>query len=204
MKALKWIVIGLIACLGIGLGISYIITPYYTKQATDIAIGYLNTPLGIACGSTITIGTVVGVVVKLIYDRYKDRINNDIKQVKAYVELKEQSAKDYYEQALKQKEEVKTILESYSKEIDNLKDKLVELCKTSPNVKINALGDEINKGYDKLKEELTNELIRVDNEFKEVIKERVGYEELNKRIEELTKYYERLVSQYGREETINN
>lgn len=203
-KFVKWFVFWLLVLCGLALAICYIAIPQQTKSAIDIVIGYLNTPLGIAGGTTITLGLVASVIVKLVYDRYKTSINTTLEQAKQFAESKKQEAKEYHTNALKVQEEVKEMLSSYSTRIDELTNKLAEVCETSPNAKIKALGSEIKNGSDKLKEELKTKLEEVNNDFVATMEEKVNVKELETRVNELTQQLERLVEQYGRKETTND
>ena len=72
-KFVKWFTFWLIVCGGIALAICYMAIPNETKSAIDIVIGYLNTPLGIAGGTTITIGMVSYFVISHIFKLNRDK-----------------------------------------------------------------------------------------------------------------------------------
>lgn len=203
-KFIKIFCFSLLVLGGLALAICYMVIPQETKSAMDIVIGYLNTPLGIVGGTTITLGLVAGVIVKLVYDRYKTSINTTLEQAKQFAESKKEEAKEFHNNALKVQEEVKEVLSSYSTRIDELTNKLVEVCETSPNAKIKALGNEIKSGSDKLKEELKESLEEVNNDFAGAIEDKAQKINLEERVNELSKQLERLVEQYGRKETTND
>ena len=73
-KALKISTYCLLVSGIIAIGLCYIIIPERTKSAFDIVVEYLNRPLGVAFGTTITLGLVIGVVLKLVWDRHKSSI----------------------------------------------------------------------------------------------------------------------------------
>ena len=77
-KALKISTYILIVCGIVALGLCYIIIPDRTKSAIDIVVEYLNKPLGIAFGSTITLGLVLGIVLKLLWNAHRDSVKKDI------------------------------------------------------------------------------------------------------------------------------
>ena len=78
-KVFLSIVLALLVALGITLGIFYCIMPTQTKCAIDVVVYYLNQPLGVVCGTTITLGLVLAVIGKIIYDIVKDNIKDIIK-----------------------------------------------------------------------------------------------------------------------------
>ena len=198
-KFIKWFLFSLLVSGGLALAICYMVIPERTKCAIDILIGYLNTPLGIVGGTTITLGLVAYVIVKTLYEHYKHSIRNDLEEGKSFVEKQRKQAQDYYENALKEKQEISDILGAYSKEIDNLKDNLLLLCDTIPNAKVKALGENIKSDSDRLKTELKEQL--ESNEFGKALEEKDHIKELEDKFEELRK----LVEQYGeREERTND
>lgn len=204
-KIIKIVALSLFLCGLVALALCYIIIPEETKSAADVVVGYMNTPLGIIGGSTITIGVVVGIVIKVVYDRYKDSVIADLKKTKSsvesYVKDKEDNAKEYYDLALKEREETKAILDGYSSRIDNLVNELVKVCETIPNVKVKALAEEIKSGNEEIKEEVAKALEETDNSFSKESVNKV--KELENKVNELVSIIERLESQYGKEESNN-
>lgn len=144
MKKLFTFLSVLALILGLCFGICYIAIPNETKLAVDTLVGYLNTPLGIAGGTTITVGLVVGVILKSVYDRYKSATKEDLEHYKARVEELVESAKNYEqlaeEQYAKIEELVKSVESNEKVDYDYLINVLKKLCETSPNKKIKALG----------------------------------------------------------------
>ena len=203
-RFIKWFAFGTLVCGGIALAICYMAIPQETKSAMDIVIGYLNTPLGIVGGTTITLGVVASVVIKLIYDRYKTSMSVNLQQAKEYAESQKDKAQEYYDKALQVSEQVKEMLNSYSSRIDDLTDKLCMVCEKSPNAKIKALGEQIRQGSDNLKGELKTHLEELNNDFVATMEKKVNVKELETRVNELTQQLERLVEQYGREKTTND
>ena len=64
IKVLCCVVLSLVILGGIALAFCYMVIPQETKCAMDIVIGYLNTPIGIAGGSTITLGIVLFILLR--------------------------------------------------------------------------------------------------------------------------------------------
>ena len=203
-KFIKWFIFWLLVLGGMALAICYVAIPQETKSAMDIVIGYLNTPLGIAGGTTITIGLVAGVILKVVYDRYKDSVRNDFAQAKAYAEAQKEQAKGYYDLAIQEREQIRDILTSYDKRIDSLLDKVCKVCETIPNAKVQALALTIKEDGTKLKEELKESLEEQDNLLADSIGAKSRIEKLEDQIDRLTKELERLAKQHGREETTND
>lgn len=203
-KFVKWFLFSLFVCGSLALAICYLTIPERTKSAVDVVVGYLNTPIGIAGGTTITIGLVAGIILKVVYDRYKDSVRNDFAQAKAYAEAQKEQAKGYYDLAIQEREQIRDILTSYDKRIDSLLDKVCKVCETIPNAKVQALALTIKEDGTKLKEELKESLEEQDNLLADSIGAKSRIEKLEEQIDRLTKGLERLVEQHGREETINN
>lgn len=190
----------------LALALCYIIIPEQTNSAADVVVEYLNKPLGIIGGTTLTLGLVIYIIVKLVYDRYKDRVlshlNNTEKEFKDYVDSKEQLASDFYDSALKEKEEIKAMLNSFYSQIDIISNELIKVCETMPNAKVNALATEIKNNCNEKKHEIEIKLEEINKEFDTKRNDKV--EELENKVKELNSLVERLVSQYEREETTND
>lgn len=162
-KFVKWFLFSLVVCGSLALAICYMAIPERTKSAVDVVVGYLNTPIGIVSGTTITIGLVVGVILKLVYNRYKLDVKKQLQDYLSKVEELTTQAKNYEEISLNYYNELKSSIDELKvgKEEDYLKllTKLAEICKTSPNAKIKKIGLNIEKGieeYGKEREETTN------------------------------------------------
>lgn len=203
-KFVKWFLFSLFVCGSLALAICYMVIPERTKSAVDVVIGYLNTPIGIAGGTTITIGLVAGVILKVVYDRYKDSVRNDFAKAKEYAEAQKEQAKGYYDLAIQEREQIREILSSYSSRIDDLLNKLVLVCETIPNAKVKALAHEIKDSGEQLKEELKEQLDNSDNLLANAIDKKSNVQLLEEKVASLEKQLERLVEQYGREERTND
>ena len=200
-KFIKWFLFSVVVLGSIALGICYITIPEQTKAAADVVVGYLNTPIFIAGGTTITFGLVIGIVFKYVYDKYKETIKNDLKNAKEYAEAQKEQAKDYHDCVVRYKAEVMEMLESYSTQIDFLTTQIVSICETSPNAKINAIGEKIKNGCNELKQELKDNLDKVENEFEVAMEEKSTVKQLESKVKELTSMVERLAKQYGEKGT---
>lgn len=203
-KFVKWFLFSLFVCGSLALAICYMVIPERTKSAVDVFVGYLNTPIGIAGGTTITIGLVAGIILKVVYDRYKDSVRNDFEKAKEYAEAQKEQAKGYYDLAIQEREQIRDILASYDKRIDNLLDKVCEVCETVPNVKVQALALTIKEDGLELKEELKQGLEEQDNLLANAIGAKTRVEKLEEQIDKLTKELERLGKEYGGKEATND
>lgn len=196
-KFLK-VFISIVLILGVG---AYFVClgaiPNETKAFTDIVVDYLNRPLGIVFGCTITLGGLVYFFIA--YTSIGNKALNYLKGIvfdtKEKVEKETEKAKEYYELALKDKEQVKVILSGFCVKVDNLTDLLAKVCETSPNAKINALGKEIVESKDTYKEQINNDLQQIDTNVNEYIEQKVDVNALVERLDQL----EKVVSEYGKE-----
>ena len=203
-KFIKYATWFLIAGAIISLGLCYLIIPERTKAAMDIVIEYANKPLGIVCGTTITLGAIVGIVIKVIYDRHKTSVKDIVKEGKEFAEQQKQQAKEYYELAKQEKEQVKEILSCYDQEIDKIVEQVAVVCETSPNAKIKALADQIRNGACEFKQEIKEKLESSENELVSALDKADKVKELEDKVAELTEKLERLLEEYEREETTND
>lgn len=193
-KSLKISTYCLVVSIIIAIGLCYIIIPERTKCAFDIVVEYLNKPLGIVFGTTITLGLVVGVVLKLVFDKHRDSVRQDINSYKA--QIREEKAKfESVKHELTLKEtEIKTLLGSYKDYTDNLEELLVEVCETSPNAKIKAIGEKVKSCKSGFEKEL---------EEKKDIVDKYEEDEIKTLLDKITSL-EKKVESYEREETIND
>ena len=204
----KWIVLSLLIlllCGGLALSICYMCIPLQTKSAIDIVVGYLNTPIGLGLGITITGGAVLTIFIKYLI---KFAISNSkygkesLSELQDKVEEAKKEALTYKEKALEIEEIAKTYLSNFNDRVDYLSSYLEKVCETSPNAKIKALGKELISGYNTKKEELSEELTKIKEDVSGYVSEKINVSELSNRLKEL----ESKVYEYGkeREETIND
>lgn len=135
-KFIKWFIFWLFVCGGLALLICYIVIPEQTKNAVDVVIGYLNTPLGIIGGTTITLGLVLLVVLKAVVNYRKIKYKEALDEHKKELELTKQEIKKEIDEY---KEQVKEQLELAKTEINALtyvSNELVETIRLVPNKKV--------------------------------------------------------------------
>jgi len=168
MKKFLKIFIPIVIILGgIALAICYMVIPERTKAAADVVVGYMNTPLFIAGGTTITVGLVVGVVIKFIYDRYKDNVKKELNNIKLDFEAKKKEIEDKYnEQKIKSEE----YLEKLALENKKLWEMYITL-EDAHNISIEAVYDLFklipNKKVQEKVEELYGREERINNQAEE-------------------------------------
>lgn len=194
--------ISLLSVIGIGATVCYLVVPGQTKELFNLFVGYMNTPLGIIGGSSLTIGAVAFFVFKIVatYIVKNNKINLELhkKEVEKLIE----QAKTYEEHANACYSNTKVVLSDFSNELDKLTTELIKVCETSPNAKIKKIADEI-KGIDaEYRENINEKIISLDMV---VNNNQTTIDELDKQVKELTDKIERLVKDYGeRKETIND
>jgi len=200
-KVFKIIAYSLLICGIVALVLCYFIIPDRTKSAVDVAIGYANRPLGIICGTTITLGLVAFVIVKLAMSIHRKSLEDKWKESVLSCEKEKEEAKAYYEQALKEKEQVQEMLSAYDDRLNEQQGQIVLVCQTIPNKKVNELCEEFKQSSEEQKQELKDKLESIDNDYVSAMEEKVSYKDLLKQFEELKK----VVENYGkREETTND
>ena len=135
-KFIKWFLFWLSVGGGLALAICYMVIPEQTKSAVDIVVGYLNTPLGIVGGTTITIGMVAYIVVSNLLKLYREKAKQDFEECKQELEEKKQQLDEKIN-------EFESILNQFKKETnDNIKTLFVycndnkETLKLVPNKKV--------------------------------------------------------------------
>ena len=197
-KFLKIFIPSLVASIGFAFVICYYTIPIKTQILIDKVVELANTKLFIIGGTTITLGFVLGIVIKLVYDRYRSSVKADLKEIKSYYDKSLKKEQEVVEQAEKTREEINVILYSYEERIDKIESKLIKACETIPNAKVQALVKEIKEESFEVKESMQNALTEIDS----------GYVEYKTKIDQLEKtldkVLERLELDYGGEETTND
>lgn len=136
-KALKIIGIVLLASLFIYILVSFIINKEGTMYWINYFINVLNKPLPIV-GLTVG-GVLIFVWRVLVETKYGEQAINKYK-------LENEKTKRKYAELLEEKnKELKEERECNKQEINEIKSAFVEVCKTFPNIKINALGEKFEK-----------------------------------------------------------
>lgn len=191
-KALKIsLYVFVLSCI-VALALCYVIIPERTKSAMDIVVEYLNKPLGIAFGTTVTLGLVIGVVLKLVWDRHKDTIKSDIASYKAQIESEKSKLESKKQELTLKESEIKAYLSTYSTQIDKLTDLVVKVCETSPNAKIKAIAEEIKNTQVELSQEL---------EQKKEIVAKYSDDEIGSLLKQVEELKEKVESYEGKETT---
>ena len=125
MKVVKIILICLAIALGIAFTVLYIVNPEQAKSILDTIMDYANRPLPI-------IGVSLGLFGGILFKVFSMTIYGKRNVLAAKAEYKEESSKLKYE------------YETYKKELDDtvsgIKEVICDICKTSPNKKIKAIG----------------------------------------------------------------
>ena len=200
-KAFKISLYSLLVCGALALAICYIVIPERTKEAMDIVIGYLNKPLGIVCGTTITLGLVAFVIFKLVMVAKQKSLEQKWNESVLSCEKEKEQSKAYYEQALKEKEQVQEMLSAYNQRLEEQENRIVVVCKTIPNKKVNDLVNEFVEKSNAQKQELKERLESIENNYVSALEERVTLKDLQEQFNE----FKKVVESYGkREETTNN
>ena len=199
-KALKISLYCFIVSCIIALALCYIIIPERTKEAMDIVIGYLNKPLGIVCGTTITLGLVAFVIFKLVMVAKQKALEQKWNESVLSCEKEKEQAKAYYESALKEKEQVQEMLSAYDDRLNEQANAIVVVCNTIPNKKVNELAKSFEEKNIELKEELKDKLESIENNFVGAMEEKTTLKDLLAQVD-----IRKLVEDYGkREETTND
>lgn len=191
-KALKISTYCLIVSCIIALALCYIIIPERTKYAIDIVVKYLNTPIGIGTGTSITLGVVIFFIVKYAIST---NVGRKITDFNSTIAEKEKALKESKEKLELQKQEIETYLKSYKEQIDTYFEYLVKTCETIPNAKVKAIATEL-KGEKESLDTKTTEILANVKEFSD---------KQEKTIEERLAELEKVVESYGeREERVND
>ena len=199
-KALKISLYCFVLSCIIALALCYIIIPERTKEAMDIVIGYLNKPLGIVCGTTITLGLVAFVIFKLVMVAKQKALEQKWNESVLSCEKEKEQAKAYYESALKEKEQVQEMLSAYDDRLNEQANAIVVVCNTIPNKKVNELAKSFEEKNIELKEELKDKLESIENNFVGAMEEKTTLKDLLAQVD-----IRKLVEDYGkREETTND
>lgn len=200
-KFVKCFLFSLVVCGSLALAICYIVIPDRTKSAVDVVIGYLNKPLGIVCGTTVTLGLVAFVILKLVMSAHKKSLEQRWNESVLSCEKEKEQAKAYYEQALKEKEQVQEMLSAYNQRIEEQENRIVLVCNTIPNKKVNDLVNGFVEKTSEQKQELKDKLESIENNYVSAMEERVTLKDLQEQFNE----FKKVVESYGkREETTND
>ena len=135
-KFVKWFTFWLIVCGGIALAICYMVIPNETKSAIDIVVGYLNTPLGIAGGTTITLGMVAYFVISHIFKLNRDKVKEQYDNCVQELEQKKKEIKELLVEYEKELKEHDTKVEERFEQITKVQNKEIDILQIIPNKKV--------------------------------------------------------------------
>ena len=201
-KFVKWFLFGLFLCGCIALVVCYMVIPERTKGAIDIVIEYLNTPIGIIGGTTITLGFVGFMVVKTLLKIKGDNFKKQLEEIKKAYEEKLALVKEYKEQGDKAYEYAKGLVACVHGRMDYIEKELIAMCQVIPNKKVNELGEKIENGSLALKNEQEQMLDKIDNNFDNYVNEQDKVKKLESKVEYLVGIVEKVVNDNG--ETTND
>ena len=131
-KFLKWFIFGLVLTLGVALLIGYCFFGDQTKAIVDVVIEYINRPLGIVCGTTITLGLVFYFVFSYVLQLSRDKAKLDREDFETRLAKKE---KEHKEELAKMEEKLKKF-ESLIGEVEEHSEHIEETLKLIPNKKV--------------------------------------------------------------------
>lgn len=200
-KVIKIIALSLLLTFVVGVAIFYFVAPKQFLELSDKIVAYMNTPICLIGGSTLTIGMVIVVLVKAVYDRYRASIKSDLEEVKKFNAQVVVDAKEVYEKAEHTRLCVEATLKAYSTQIEELVALIVKVCETSPNAKIKAIAEEVKQASETSKAKLEDELSKIDEDMLKVIEEKDQVAQLQDHISQLEEQLGKLVEHYGREES---
>ena len=139
-KVLSIILICLLVAIGIAVAVLYIIMPDVVKDGFEYVVDLLNKPLPI-------VGLTTSAVLIFLW-----QVIVRVRFGKGAIAKYDQKCQENTEMILEEKNNIKNEREENAKErkenremINELRNQLVEVCKTSPNIKINELGERIAK-----------------------------------------------------------
>lgn len=167
----------------------------------DVVIEYLNKPLGIVCGTTITVGLVAFVIFRLVMSAHRKSLEEKYNSAVLSCEKEKEQAKAYYESALKEKEQVQEMLSAYDDRLNAQQNQILLVCQTIPNKKVNELANKYAEQSETQKQEIKEKLEKVNNDFVGAMEEKTTLKDVIAQFEELRK----LVKEYGeRKETTHD
>lgn len=165
----------------VALTICYLVIPSQTKQAVDIIVGYLNTPVAVAGISTTIGGIVIFVVSKFIIsntkfgkkelEKIKDDVNNAKVSVYEYKGIITDEVKKYkvqFEDLKKESEDKITIM---YEEFKDLKVNLMDSLKVIPNKKVQEIVEKYESEFNVREEEIINKTVNTNEYVNSKIKE---------------------------------
>ena len=206
-KFLKILALSLVLGGGVALVCCYIFIPTQTKCAIDIVMEYINRPLPIVGVSIVTLGGVAyAIVSKTSFGKKTvNQLKNEFADLKDNVSEKQQMLVMYEEKYKAMQEELKVALSGFNEELAKVESELIEICNTTPNAKVKALGEKIKGDIYDTRTKISEEITNINTNVKSYIDERLTIEKLEQQIKELAEQFANYGKDYGeeREETIN-
>ena len=180
--------------------VMYWVNPSFLKRSIEYAKELLDHPLPIVGVSVGVLGFSIFQIVKntsigkKLYNKAQEESAKSIEKCK---DLQEQ-AKDYYVKAENLKNDTIAVLNDFSQKYDNLTNELVKVCETSPNAKINAIGEQIKTHGIEEKAKLEEKVEQFGKDY--AVKKQVEINELNEQLAELKAQFEKVVKEYENQE----
>ena len=143
------------------------VIPEQTKNTFDIIVDYINKPLPIIGISILSLGIVIFTIIsKLGLGKKKvNQIEKDFNELKTYVNECLESSEEQIKNATLLKEYIEAFVKAHSSELDYFINELIKACKTSPNAKIKAIGEEIEQHLEELVDK-DEEILGLDDDMK--------------------------------------
>ena len=131
-KFLKWFIFGLVLTLGVALLIGYCFFGDKTKAIVDVVIDYINRPLGIVCGTTITLGLVFYFVFSYVLQLSRDKAKLDREDFETRLAQKDKEHKEELNKLNEKIKELESSIESAKEQGLHLKETITLI----PNKKV--------------------------------------------------------------------
>ena len=174
------------------LAITFIVCLFYIPQETkDFVKGvmvFINQPLPIIGISILTLGFLIYKIIDITpigrkgYNRIKEEIEKEKDKLIGYKEVVE----DKLDKCKEKENETIALLNGFNDRVEELECYLTKVCETSPNAKINALGNEYAEKKVELKEEINQKYELGKNELAQTIEtKRYDLESILKDLQEL-------------------
>lgn len=183
-KTFKGILIATTVLGVVALVVCNFVMPTETKAFMENVMVFINQPLPIIGISIIALGGVV----LTIFSRTswgKKALREMEAKVSSWKEEAidyEKKAEEYLNQAKAKEEETKALVAMHGQEVEALKDKLIEALKTSPNVKIQALGDTIEGKIEEIKTPIEGKIAEIERDAKAYFENQTTIEQLKSEI----------------------
>lgn len=180
--------------------VCYSLFPQETKLVLDLIVDYVNRPLPIVGISLATLFVFIYMIYSKTSFGKKSLLELESKIDKAKIEY--EKTKNFVEKVnnnvIAHENEINIVVNGLTSKVDYLVESIVKVAKTSPNAKINALGEEIEKEYVNKKQETNDYVLGARAYSEEEIKK------LEQKVAELEQLLDKVVNSYERKETTND